>query len=413
MARRAKPTKAPKPRRLREPTPDAALAARVHGRMPSKDEIVTFIRDSGLREDGGKVGKREIARAFGITGNDRIELKRLLAELGHDGVLAGTRKEFRERGNLPPVGVIEIVARDDGGDLIGEPVDWDNDEAERPRVRLIQVGRIEGDGTPEGAAAIGIGDRVMCRLSRLELEEPGGVQFEAHPLKRLAREKRRLLGIFQASARGGGVIKPIDRKDLRDYPVQKGNEGKAGDGDLVRFDLSNQRRNALPQARILEALGNPDDARQISLIAIHAHGIPNDFPESVIAEAQALRPPAMEGRVDLRKLPLLTIDPHDARDHDDAVCAQPDTDAKNPGGWIVHVAIADVAYFVRPGTRLDQEAQLRGNSVYFPTASFRCCPKPSPTTSARSGNTRTAPVSWSASCSTLPAKSAATNSCGR
>jgi ribonuclease R len=366
MARRAKPTKAQKPRRLREPTPDAALAARVHGRMPSKDEIVTFIRDASLREDGAKVGKREIARAFGITGNDRIELKRLLAELGHDGVLAGTRKEFRERGNLPPVGVIEIIARDDGGDLIGEPVVWDNDEADRPRVRLIQTGRIEGDGTAEGAAAIGIGDRVMCRFNRLELEEPGGAQFEAHPLKRLAREKRRLLGIFQASARGGGVIKPIDRKDLRDYPVQKGNEGRAGDGDLVRFDLANQRRNALPQARILETLGNPDDARQISLIAIHAHGLPNEFPESVIAEAEALRPPAMEDRVDLRKLPLLTIDPHDARDHDDAVCAQPDPDARNPEGWIVHVAIADVAHFVRPGTRLDQEAQLRGNSVYFP-----------------------------------------------
>jgi ribonuclease R len=162
------------------------------------------------------------------------------------------------------------------------------------------------------------------------------------------------------------VIKPIDRKDLRDYPVQKGNEGRASDGDLVRFDLANQRRNALPQARILETLGNPDDARQISLIAIHAHGLPNDFPESVIAESQQLKAPPMEDRVDLRRLPLLTIDPHDARDHDDAVCAQADTDPKNPGGWIVHVAIADVAYFVRPGTRLDQEAQLRGNSVYFP-----------------------------------------------
>jgi ribonuclease R len=366
MARRAKPTKEPKARRRREVTPDAALAARVHGRMPSKDEIVAFIREAGANADGSKVGKREIARAFGITGTDRVALKRLLSELGHDGVLAGTRKEFRERNALPPVGVVELIARDDDGDLIGEPVVWDNDDMERPRVRLVQTGRIEGDGTPEGAAAIGIGDRVLCRFERLELEEPGQTQFEAHPIKRVAREKRRLLGIFRSAARGGGVIKPIDRKDLRDYPVQKGNEGQAGDGDLVRFDLANQRRNAQPQARILEALGNPDDIRQISLIAIHAHGIPNDFPESVIAEAHALKPPAMERRVDLRALPLLTIDPHDARDHDDAVCAAPDTDTKNGGGWVVHVAIADVAYFVRPGTRLDSEAQLRGNSVYFP-----------------------------------------------
>jgi ribonuclease R len=366
MARRAKPVKVPKARRLRQPTPDAALAARVHGRMPSKDEIVAFIRDAGSQSDGSKVGKREIARAFGITGTDRVELKRLLAELGHDGVLAGTRKEFRERGQLPPVGVIEIIARDDGGDLIGEPIQWDDSDVERPRVRLVDAGRIAGDGTAEGAGAIGIGDRVLARLVRLELEHAGPAQFEAHPIKRVPREKRRLLGIFQAGARGGGVIKPIDRKDLRDYPVQAGNEGRAGDGDLVRFDLTNQRRNALPQARILETLGNPDDSRQISLIAIHAHGIPNDFPESVIAEATALRPASMQDRVDLRGLPLLTIDPHDARDHDDAVCATADTEAGNPGGWIVHVAIADVAYFVRPGTRLDQEAQLRGNSVYFP-----------------------------------------------
>ncbi len=93
------------------------------------------------------------------------------------------------------------------------------------------------------------------------------------------------------------------------------------DGDLVRFELVRGGRFATPRAEIVESLGNPDDQRQISLIAIHAHGIPEDFPESVIQECESLPPPTMQGREDLRAVPLITIDPVDARDHDDAVHA--------------------------------------------------------------------------------------------
>ena len=148
--------------------------------------------------------------------------------------------------------------------------------------------------------------------------------------------------------------------------MQKGDEGSAKDGDLVRFDLVRKGRFHVPQARVLESLGNPDDQRQISLIAVHAHGIPDDFPESVMTEAERLEPPTLSGRTDLRAIPLVTIDPPDARDHDDAVYAEPDADPANDGGFIVIVAIADVAHYVRSGTKLDREAQLRGNSVYFP-----------------------------------------------
>ena len=206
---------------------------------------------------------------------------------------------------------------------------------------------------------------MLARIS--EIDDPSaGYRFEAFPIKRLPREKRRLIGIFRAHRNGGGSIEPVDRKQLRSWSIAKGDEGPAKDGDLVRFDLAKKGRFNVPQARVLESIGNPDDQRQISLIAVHSHGIPDDFPESVITESEALAEPTLSGRTDLREVPLVTIDPPDARDHDDAVYAEPDTDPANPEGWIVLVAIADVAHFVRPDSKLDREAQLRGNSVYFP-----------------------------------------------
>jgi ribonuclease R len=120
------------------------------------------------------------------------------------------------------------------------------------------------------------------------------------------------------------------------------------------------------RGKVLEVVGREDEPRAASLIAIHAHGIPTGFSPAAEAEAEAAEPPTLKGREDLRDLPLITIDPADARDHDDAVFAEPDTDEKNPGGWIVWVAIADVAAYVRPGSELDRIARDKGNSVYFP-----------------------------------------------
>jgi len=328
------------------------------GGLPGKDEILEYIKSSP-----GKVGKREIARAFGIKGSDRLDLNRLLAGLTDEGALSGGRKHLHRKGSLPAVAVLEITGRDDDGDLIAKPTVWE-DEGERPTV-LLPVRTARGPQV-DIEADIGIGDRVLARITELDEVDVEGYRFEASPIKRLPREKRRLIGIYRASRRGGGTIEPIDRKQLRSWSIRGGDEGDAKDGDLVRFDLGRKGRLNVPQARIVETLGNPDDQRQISLIAVHAHGIPDDFPEGVITEAEALQEPTLAGRTDLRDVPLVTIDPPDARDHDDAVYAEPDTSPANPGGWIVLVAIADVAYFVRPGSRLDREAQLRGNSVYFP-----------------------------------------------
>jgi ribonuclease R len=325
--------------------------------LPSREEILTF-----LREHEGNAGKREIARAFNIKGDARIGLKKLLAEMAAEGLLAGTKRELHEKGKLPPVTVLEVTGRDSDGDLIAHPAVWKDADGAPPKV-LVLTHRARGE---EREAAIGIGDRILARITELDEPDVEGARYEAEAIKILPRDRRRLLGIFRTRKGGGGTIEPIDRKELRAWSVRPGNDGDAKDGDLVRFDLSARHRHSLTEARVLETLGNPDDQRKISLIAVHAHGLPDDFPASVIAESEALTPFTADGRTDLRKTPLVTIDPVDARDHDDAVYAEPDADPKNRGGFVVIVAIADVAHYVRPGTRLDKEAQLRGNSVYFP-----------------------------------------------
>ena len=331
--------------------------ARREAGLPSKQQILDYLRTASA-----KSGKREIARAFGIKGGDRIALKTLLAEMAEEGLLAGNRKSFKERGQLPPVAVLVVVARDKDGELIAEPAVWDMSEGPRPRALVLASRSGRGSAEP----ALGQGDRILARLTRLQDADVFGYRYEAEPIKRLPREQRRLIGIFRAKAAGGGLIDPVDRKELKEWPIAPGEEGGAKPGDLVRFELSGTHRYGVTQARVVETLGNPQDQRQISLIAVHAHGIPDEFPQAVLAEVEKLEPPKLAGRTDLRALDLVTIDPVDARDHDDAVHAAPDGDAGNSGGWVVHVAIADVAHYVRPGTRLDREAQLRGNSVYFP-----------------------------------------------
>ncbi len=347
----------PKAERGNEPKARSGNPKR-HGGLPDRDEILEFVKSSP-----GRVGKREIARAFGVKGGERLELNRLLAGMTEDGILSGDRKRLQKKGSLPSVTVLEVTGRDDDGDLIAQPVVWEQ-EGERPSV-LLPVRSARGPEV-DIEASIGVGDRILARITELQEPDVEGYRFEASPIKRLPREKRRLIGIYRAHKKGGGTIEPVDRKQLRSWSIRSGDEGDAKDGDLVRFDLAKKGRMNVPQARIVESIGNPDDQRQISLIAVHAHGIPDDFPEGVITEAESLSEPTLSGRVDLRNVPLVTIDPPDARDHDDAVYAEPDTDPANPGGWSVLVAIADVSHFVLPGSRLDREAQIRGNSVYFP-----------------------------------------------
>ena len=329
--------------------------------LPTKAQVLEFIQTA---QDA--VGKREIARAFNVKGDNRVLLKHLLAEMAEEGSLAGNRKSFKEKGKLAPVAVFDVVARDKQGDLIAEPSVWEPDDGPKPRV-LVRGSR--ANGTSNGRAfkreiSFGIGDRVLAKTTRLGNGEAFAYAIE--PIKRLPKEKAGALGIFRSRKGGGGTIEPVDKKEMRSWQIGPDQIGDAKDGDLVRFDLSRRGRGGIPDARVVDVLGNPNDQRQISLIAIHAHGIPDEFPTRVLDELETLHTPSMQGRMDLRDLPLLTIDPADARDHDDAVHAEADKDPGNTGGWIITVAIADVAQYVRPGSALDREAQLRGNSVYFP-----------------------------------------------
>jgi ribonuclease R len=322
--------------------------------LPSKEEILAHLRASPSR------GTRDIARAFSLRGSARLALKALLAEMVEEGVLSGNRRGFSEPARLPPVAVIDIVGRDRDGDLLGEPAVWDDAHGPRPRVLVLSA--------RASAPALGQGDRILARLAPADTrtEPDARYQYQAQPIRRLPRQERRMLGIFRGRAEGGGLIDPVDRRELRQWPVARGDEGGARGGDLVRFDFAGRTRAGPPRARVVERLGNPLDQGKISLIAVHTHGIPDDFPAEVLRETAHLAAFASDGRADLTGLDLVTIDPADARDHDDAVHATRDADPHNPEGFIVHVAIADVAHYVRPGSRLDREAQLRGNSVYFP-----------------------------------------------
>ena len=334
--------------------------------MPSKADILAFVESAD-----GKVGKREIARAFYIKGAERIVLKKLLKEMASEGLLQGARKRLRQPGSLPSVTLIDIIAQDEHGDYYGHPAKWN--EAEEGAPPKVLLGASKRPGTPAG-----IGERVLGYIEKIE--NPDGYTYSCRPIKKISREARRLLGVFEANPSAdnrtqnrppGGVIQPIDRKHLKSWSVDESDINGAQHGELVGFETISHGRFGPARARIKDRLGNLGETATISLIAVHTHGLPDQFPRGVIEELEGLSAPNLKGRggtarEDLRHIPLITIDPSDARDHDDAVWAARDEDSANPGGWVVIVAIADVAHYVRAGSELDREALKRGNSAYFP-----------------------------------------------
>jgi ribonuclease R len=328
---------------------------RPQGGFPSKDDLVAFISTQS-----GNVGTREIARAFGLKNADRALLKTMLRELTDDGRLERRHKKLHPAGTLPAVVLADITGRDADGELIAAPTEWDTQEhGEAPKIR-IHVPR----KTRPGEIA-GIGDRALIRTEETA-DEDDAIRYRGRVVKLVDRAKQRVLGIFRAVADGGRLV-PIDKKNAgRELTIAPHHTGGAQDGDLVAVEVQKAGRFGLPVAHVKERLGSLASEKAVSLIAIHAHGIPHIFSKEVMHEAERARTATLAGREDWREVPLVTIDPVDAKDHDDAVFARADTDAGNPGGFIIDVAIADVAYYVRPGSALDREALARGNSTYFP-----------------------------------------------
>ncbi len=251
------------------------------------------------------------------------------------------------------VGVVDVIERDADGDLFVRLVKAGQDAP------LIRLAPTPGEAV---AGAPGLGDRLLVRFAWLETGDG-----EARLIKRLGQSAHRVLGVVRKSRREIRV-EPVDRKSRESLLLSEPEARNLRDGDLVLAQIGGgaERPYGPKRGKVLEVLGREDDPRAASLISIHAHGVPTGFSPETDAEAEAAQAPTLQGRTDLRHLPLITIDPADARDHDDAVFAEPDTEAGNPGGWVVWVAIADVAAYVRPGSALDREAREKGNSVYFP-----------------------------------------------
>jgi ribonuclease R len=320
--------------------------------LPSREELLAFIR-----EHAGKVGTREIARAFGAKNADRAALKRMLRDLAEGGHIERHRKRLHGAGTLPPVVLADITGRDSDGELLARPTEWDEATHGAPPVIRIATSRRARPGE-----VAGVGDRALLRVERTSEDETSG-----RVIKLVDRAKHRMLGIFRSLPGGGGRLVPIDKKQLgRELTIARDHTGGAEDGDLVAVEVARHGRLGLPVGSVVERLGSLKNERAVSLIAIHAHGIPHVFSRSLVAEAEAAQPATLEGREDWREVPFVTMDPPDAKDHDDAVHAVPDPDPRNSGGHLVSVAIADVAYYVGPGTALDRAAAERGNSVYFP-----------------------------------------------
>ena len=319
------------------------------GRVPTRDELLAFIRDSAT-----PVGKREIARAYGLKGDQRIELKELLRDLRDSGEIAADRaKTFKDPKALSDVTVLEIVRVDEDGHLLAIPRKHDEEkDGPPPRIEVASQ-------TQRGVPAPAVGDRILASLKRR-----GKTAYEARIIRRLGSGPKKILGLYEEpqGRNGIGLVTPTDKKLRREFDVRPADRNGALPGDIVWIE---EAGGALARrAKVVERIGPMSDPRTVSLISIAANDIPVDFPESALEEAEKAKAAPMGQRLDLRDTPLVTIDGEDARDYDDAVFAEPDP--AHPGGWRLIVAIADVAWYVRHDRPLDRAAYRRGTSVYFP-----------------------------------------------
>jgi ribonuclease R len=326
----------------------AARAAKSPSPCPSRDDLLAYLR--GREEPAGLA---ELSRAFNVKGKERTALRLLLRALEDEGLIeAPARRKYSSRQRLGSVAVLEITGPDADGELRARPVRW----AEGETPPAIYVAPERGN-----ARALGAGERILARLTR---NEDGS--FDARPMRRLGPEILEIIGVYRVSA-GRGCINPTDRRTRFDYAVRARNRKGAEPGDLVRARVLSGRAGGQREAEVIERIGHMDSPGAIDLIALHSNDIAIDFSAGAIDDAEAASPVTLEGREDLREVPLVTIDGEDARDFDDAVFAEPDPAPENPGGWRLLVAIADVGWYVRQGSMLDQDARTRGNSTYLPS----------------------------------------------
>ncbi len=312
--------------------------------MPTRAQILEFLQSSDQI-----AGKREIAKAFGLKAQDKIALKALLKDMADEGIIDGRKTAYHRMGGVPKVTVLRVAEIEDG-QAYAIPDAWSPDDATPPpRLRIM-----EGKKGKTRQAALKVGDRVLART------EEAGRGWLAYPMKTLPARTDGLMGVVEVDASGKAWLAPVDKRVRSSSPIA--DLGGAEAGQLVVAEPGGKSPRA--GVKVIEVIGDPLAPKSFSMIAIAKHGIPHVFPEAALDEAKraAKLPLSHDHREDLRALPIVAIDPADARDHDDAIWAEPDGE----GGYRALVAIADVSFYVRPGSEVDREARKRGNSVYFP-----------------------------------------------
>ncbi len=344
-------TKKQKSSKKRSARKSGKSSTKIPSLAPTREQVLQYIA-----QNPNRTSKRDIAREFNVTGDARIGLKEVLRALKDDGLLERAGKKLQAPGTLPPVAVIEILSRDRDGSLLALPLRWDDKQHGRPPAISVQPQSGKG-------RMAGIGDRVLARIQK---NSERGAPYSAKIMKVLDRQKDTVLGVLREIG-DNFRLDPTNRKQA-EINITHELAGKARDGDLVEVDIMRGGKYGLKNGKVVQVIGSFKSEKALSMIAIHENDIPHIFPPQVLAEAENASPLSAKSigknHEDWRELPLITIDPADAKDHDDAIFAKPDPDHK--GGHIVYVAIADVSWYVRSGSALDKEALLRGNSVYFP-----------------------------------------------
>ncbi|MFM7345758.1 MAG: ribonuclease R [Tagaea sp.] len=312
---------------------------------PTKERVLEI-----LKRAPKPVEKRRLGKILGLRGPARDALKFLLRDMLRDGELVALDDGKVALPRSGPAGatMVEIVEADiEEGILRARPLEWAEDgPAPLARVRL-----------PQGHPVPPIGARALARLKRDDED------WLADILRVADKAEERLVARLDRVGRDWRLT-PTDRRVRTEFVLAAEPPEDAKAGDLVLAEVLPARRLGLPRAKIVERVGSERDPKAASLIAIFAQDIPTVFSPAALEQARRAAPAPHGKREDLRDLPLVTIDGEDARDFDDAVFAR--IDPSNPDGFELIVAIADVAWYVRPGDALDRDAYARGNSCYFP-----------------------------------------------
>ncbi len=301
--------------------------------------------------------KTELAKELGRKSGERMGLNQVLRDLERDGEIARIRKN---RYVLPAAA--DLVT----GTLQVHQAGYGFLSNEKPGQKDLFISA-ENTGTAMH------GDRVVARITRDQRDtrtKGGSARAEGRVIRILERAHDTLVGTLEQSRNFFFVVPDDPRIGHNVYvqlpvPAPLPKQPARGDKVVVRLEPW-ESRHVNPEGQIIEVLGPSSEPGVDMLSIIRKYHLPTEFPETVLDEAKTIpdsvRPETWEGREDLRDQFIITIDPDDARDFDDAIHVE----RISGGGWKLGVHIADVASYVRPGGALDREAYKRGNSVYLP-----------------------------------------------